>query len=134
MMPYMAQGAAQATEDAAALAAAVSEFSSLAEALDTYQEQRLPRATYVARNTRVLQQWWHLYDSPARDERDALMRHNNVQNPMFWGFSERKDWLFGHDARKLLPKGTPVALPALPPMPPTDANVYRGSARPASRL
>jgi salicylate hydroxylase len=127
MMPYMAQGAAQATEDAAALAAAISELDSLSDALEIYQQQRLPRATYIARNTRVLQQWWHLYDGPARDDRDELMRLDSPQNPMFWGYSERKDWLFGHDARVLLPKGSFIEVPSLPPLPPAEANVYTSS-------
>jgi salicylate hydroxylase len=121
----MAQGAAQATEDAATLAAAVSECASLSEALEIYQRQRLPRATYIARNTRILQQWWHLHDGPARELRDEMMRHDNEENPMLWGCSERKDWLFGQDARKLLTKGEKVVVPSLPPMPPEEARVYR---------
>jgi salicylate hydroxylase len=133
MMPYMAQGAAQATEDAAALAAAVSELDSLSDALEVYQQQRLPRATYIARNTRILQQWWHLYDGPARDKRDKLMSLDNHQNPMFWGCAERKDWLFGHDARILLPKGSTINVPPLPPLPPAEANVY-SSSKQSSRL
>ena len=125
MMPYMAQGAAQATEDAATLAAAISQHNDLLAALETYQRQRAPRATYIARNTRILQQWWHLYDGPARDERDEMMRHDNEQNPMLWGCSERKDWLFGHDARILLPEGVTPHVPSLPPWPSKEANVYK---------
>ena len=123
MMPYMAQGAAQATEDAATLAVALSHFDNLEEALRAYQQQRLPRAAYVARNTRVLQQWWHLYDGPAREIRDELMSHDNDDNPMFWGCSKRVEWLFGHDARELHIDGK-LPLPALPPMPPAGSSVY----------
>jgi salicylate hydroxylase len=124
MMPYMAQGAAQATEDAACLSAVLEHFDDLREALKAYQKQRLPRATNVARNTRILQQWWHLHDGAMRDKRDEMMRHNNAENPMFWGYSERKDWLFGYDARLILPDGLEPIVPSLPPMPPSEASVY----------
>lgn len=123
MMPYMAQGAAQATEDAGTLQAALARYNRIAEALRAYQRQRLPRAAYVARNTRVLQDWLHLYDGPARERRDELMQHGNEENPIFWACSERKDWLFGHDAQKLCEEGD-VPVPKLPPPPPGEASVY----------
>jgi salicylate hydroxylase len=56
MMPYTAQGAAQATEDAATLQASLGAYDSLQDALNAYQKQRLPRAAYVAKNTRILQE------------------------------------------------------------------------------
>ena len=87
MMPYMAQGAAQATEDAACIAACLRTHSSVAEALAKYEELRKPRTTYIARNTRVLQEWLHLYDGPARNERDAMMKGDEDSNPIFWGWS-----------------------------------------------
>ncbi|KAK0908141.1 hypothetical protein LTR57_016952 [Friedmanniomyces endolithicus] len=122
MMPYMAQGAAQATEDAATLASALKEHDGIAEALHAYERQRKPRTTYVARNARVLQEHLHLYDGPAKEERDRTMQLDDSSNPMFWGCSERKDWLFGHDASELRADGS---IPALPPMPPDEARVYK---------
>ncbi|KAJ7501740.1 salicylate hydroxylase [Mycena galericulata] len=119
MMPYMAQGAAQATEDAATLAAALRELDDIPTALAAYEAQRKPRAAYVARNTRVLQEWLHLYDGPEEQRRDELMQHDNPQNPIFWGYSERRDWLFGHDATVLQPQ----TIPDLPPTP--SESVYR---------
>jgi len=131
MMPYMAQGAAQATEDAATLAAALKAYESMPEALAAYERQRKPRSTYVARNTRVLQEWLHLYDGPARDERDEMMKRDDSNNPMFWGASERCDWLFGHDASQL---DKEVRIPALPPMPPNEARVYKEMDEMRSKL
>ena len=127
MMPYMAQGAAQATEDAATLASALASSRTLSSALHTYQTHRLPRATYIARNTRILQQWWHLYDGPERDRRDELMKTDSEMNPMLWGCKERKDWLFGYDARTLLGDGEEVVVPGLPPTVGEEADVYRRS-------
>lgn len=123
MMPYLAQGAAQATEDAATLQAALAQYEIIPDALHAYQEQRLPRAAYVARNTRVLQEWLHLYDGPERQRRDELMKHDSPENPIFWADTDRKDWLFGHDARKLLHEDE-LTIPALPPYPVPDASVY----------
>ena len=127
MMPYMAQGAAQATEDAACLASVLrscANISDIPSALQLYERIRKPRATYIARNTRVLQQWLHLYDGPQQRRRDELMKKRNEQNPIFWAWQPRKDWLFGHDARDLTDRV--VEIPSLPPMPPDDATVYRG--------
>lgn len=123
MMPYMAQGAAQATEDAATLRAALKVYDNLPDALNAYEVQRKPRARYVAQNTRVLQEWLHLYDGPDRDRRDEMMKHDNAENPIFWAFSRRKDWLFGHDAQKLQ-KEDDLMIPPLPPMPSNGASVY----------
>ena len=127
MMPYMAQGAAQATEDAATLAAALREHSTLKSALTAYEAQRLPRATHVAKNTRILQAWWHLYDGPERDRRDEMMKNDDLDNPIFWASLRRLDWLFGHDARELAgderEKGE-LKPPRLAEMPAEEALVY----------
>lgn len=126
MMPYMAQGAAQATEDAATLQAALRDYDNLREALDAYQNQRLPRAAYVAKNTRILQEWLHLYDGPERDRRDSLMRHDNSSNPVYWAFTERKDWLFAHDALKIEPDKD-FSAPELASLPADAARIYKGA-------
>lgn len=121
-----AQGAAQATEDAGTLRAVLRAYESLPEALNAYEAQRKPRAAYIAKNTRVLQEWLHLYDGPAKDMRDELMKHDSASNPILWGFSERKDWLFGYDAQKLDGQGY---IPDVPPMPPLEASVYHTAGR-----
>ena len=123
-MPYMAQGAAQATEDAACLAASLKRYKQLGQALQAYERQRRPRAAYIARNTRVLQQWWHLHDGPERDRRDELMKWDAQSNPIFWGDTRRMNWVFGHDARQLFADGDDGKIPDLPPWPDNDASVY----------
>lgn len=126
----MAQGAAQATEDAAALAAALRQCRSVPEALHAYERARKPRSTYIARNTRVLQEWLHLYDGPYRDARDGAMDKDDEQNPIYWGWSRRKDWLFGYDASSL--NTDQGEIPSLPPMPPDEARVYPDKQRDSS--
>lgn len=130
MMPYMAQGAAQATEDAATLAACLRDFDNVPEALAAYEKQRKPRAAYVARNTRVLQEWLHLYDGPEQERRDRMAKQDDVDNPFFWGSSERRDWLFGHDATKVREE----KIPSLPPWPDPRASVYKGQHDYMNRL
>ena len=123
MMPYMAQGAAQATEDAAAIAAALRECDTIPDALRLYESVRKPRTTYIARNTRVLQEWLHLYDGKAKDERDMMMKNDDENNPIYWGWNERKDWLFEYDASCL--EDGEREIPSLPPMPKDRARVYK---------
>jgi salicylate hydroxylase len=122
-MQYMAQGAAQATEDAACLASCLAHFDNLPEALQAYQKRRIPRTACIARNTRVLQEWWHVHDGPLKDKRDAAMaKQDSNDNPMFWGSKTRRDWLFGFDARNL---DADVQVPSLPPEVDAEDSVYR---------
>lgn len=123
MLPYLAQGAAQATEDAGTLRATLAHFDSLPDALHAYQNQRLPRAAAVTANTRLHQAWMHLYDGPVRDERDRLITQDIPENPIFWANSSRLDWLFGYDAEMLL-REDELRIPSLPPMPPEEESVY----------
>ena len=63
-----------------------------------------------------------------------MMARNDEQNPIFWGWCKRKDWLFRHDASKLYED---EEIPSLPPMPPDEARVYfdgRVHSRDGSRL
>lgn len=97
--PDLAQGAAQATEDAATLRAVLSPTTSPhaepSSALHQYESQRLPRATCITANTRLHQEWLHVHDGPVREERDRLMQIDGGENPVFWAWEKRKDWLFG---------------------------------------
>jgi salicylate hydroxylase len=110
MLPYLAQGAAQATEDAATLAAALSAYSDLKEALLAYERQRLPRAAAITANTRVHQTALHLFDGKEQEIRDKVMDMDIEECPVFWGYTPRKDWLFAHDASKL----GPMVVPKIP--------------------
>lgn len=74
----------------------------------------------MAKNTRVLQQWLHLYDGEETQRRDNLCNTDGLENPFFWGSIERRSWLFGHDASKL----EEDTIPEVPPLPAEEANVY----------
>jgi salicylate hydroxylase len=100
MLPYMSQGAAQATEDAFILRKALrqSGVTGLGEALKTYQDTRRPRASRIQKAGRVLQTAYHLPDGSLQEKRDRLISQDTEENPIFWGSSERREWLFGYNA------------------------------------
>lgn len=80
------------------------------------------------KNTRVLQEWIHLYNGSARDRRDELMRHDNRMSAVFsWGHTHRKNWLFRHDPRNSFNEGD-LQSPKLPPLPPPEESVYTKTA------
>jgi salicylate hydroxylase len=95
MLPYLAQGAAQATEDAGTLQAALAQYENIPDALKAYKKQRLPRADAITANTRIHQDWLHLYDGPDREERDPLLTKDSMENPIFWGYTSRRNGCLG---------------------------------------
>lgn len=101
MLPYLAQGAAQAVEDAAVLRQVLASTQSLSSALKQYESIRMPRASLVQAKTREHQYILHIDDGEEQKVRDVLMKRNEEQNPVFWGWDKRKNWLFSHDAEVL---------------------------------
>ncbi|KAI0271993.1 hypothetical protein BGY98DRAFT_1100075 [Russula aff. rugulosa BPL654] len=78
MLPYRAQGAAIAVEDAAVLGALFSRVSSLSQVpalLRAYQDLRfVTRATATQESSRLNQKIFHLLDGPDQRARDNAMR------------------------------------------------------------
>ncbi|KAH8886228.1 salicylate hydroxylase [Thozetella sp. PMI_491] len=101
MLPYLAQGAAQSFEDAAVIRQCLSMDVDLPDALKRYEDIRKPRVTLVQAKTREHQYILHIEDGSEQQERDVKMQHNGTDNPVFWGFDERRKWLFSHDAEVL---------------------------------
>jgi salicylate hydroxylase len=79
MLPYQAQGAAQALEDALALAGALDHATpdAVPGALRRYETARQPRAAAVQRASRHNRELFHLPDGPAQVHRDAQLRESN---------------------------------------------------------
>ena len=92
MLPYGAQGAAQAVEDAAVLAACLARAGGgeVPAALDRYETIRRGRATRVQDMSRANGKRFHLPDGPDQQARDAVMASS-------FGLSPEIDWLYGHD-------------------------------------
>jgi 2-polyprenyl-6-methoxyphenol hydroxylase-like FAD-dependent oxidoreductase len=91
MLPFFAQGAAQAVEDATVLADCLRDAApdSVAQALQRYQAIRLPRASKVQLMSRGREIRNHLPDGPAQRERDVeLARGDPLRDSA---------WLYGHE-------------------------------------
>lgn len=92
MLPYGAQGAAQAIEDAAVLAECLSRAGGreVPAALTRYETIRRGRATRVQQMSRSNGQRFHLPDGPDQEARDTAMKSS-------FGLSAEIDWLYGQD-------------------------------------
>jgi salicylate hydroxylase len=93
MLPYMAQGAVQAIEDAAVLAKCLAQADpqELGPALRRYEEIRKPRATRCQEGSRRNGALYHLDDGEEQQNRDATLSSVTTA-PL-----PQNAWLYGHD-------------------------------------
>ena len=100
MLPFMAQGAAQALEDGAALTSCLTqpEDRSIPESLLLYETVRKPRASRLQSLSEVNQTRWHLPDGAAQRERDEQMAGGAADFSI-----SAVDWIYAHDASALAP-------------------------------
>ena len=91
MLPFYAQGAAQAIEDAFILAGCLkrADRGSVREALRCYEQIRRPRTSRVQVMSRGREVRNHLPDGPEQRLRDALLANGD---PL-----RQSGWLYGHD-------------------------------------
>ncbi|HET9977620.1 MAG TPA: FAD-dependent monooxygenase [Burkholderiaceae bacterium] len=87
-LPYMAQGAAMAIEDAAVLARALELQMPLADRLHHYERERAPRTARVVRESAEMGQLYHIGDAPAM--RRAFEARDIARS--------RNEWLYPYDA------------------------------------
>ena len=97
MYPFMGQGAAQAMEDGAALAACLSAAGGGVPdvALRRYEELRRPRVTRLQEMSRANKTRFHLPDGPAQEARDAEWARAGDRSP------DALRWLYEFDATEL---------------------------------
>jgi salicylate hydroxylase len=95
MLPFLAQGAAQAIEDGATLAACLAKCTpqDVPRALQTYESLRIPRTTRVQAASQANRTRFHLPDGPEQQERDAQIRNAATD----W-FLQAIQWIYGHNA------------------------------------
>jgi salicylate hydroxylase len=105
MLPFMAQGAAQAIEDGATLTACLadSDDEGVPEALRRYETLRRSRATRLQEMSAANKIRFHLPDGPEQERRDAEMAGGSTD----WSVGAVA-WLYGHDARELDQAGSPA--------------------------
>lgn len=89
MVPFLAQGAAQAIEDAGALARALAADGDTARALAAYSATRAPRAGRVQREALAQTRVYHM-SGPMALARDIAMRGLGPDRLL-----KRFDWLYG---------------------------------------
>lgn len=102
MLPFMAQGAAQALEDGVALTSCLTRANAgtIQDSLRLYETVRKPRASRVQSLSEANKTRFHLPDGPAQRERDAQMASGGTD------FSIKAvDWIYAHDA-SVLPTST----------------------------
>jgi salicylate hydroxylase len=93
MLPMMAQGAAQAIEDGAALASLLKAMpDDVPSALRRYEEFRKPRATRLQEASAANRTRFHLPDGPAQQKRDEGMANAGDRS------LDAIAWLYEHDA------------------------------------
>ena len=88
MLPFLAQGAAQAIEDAGVLGEVLVRGQNIEASLCAYQETRCPRAARVQQESRRQAKIYHLA-GPAAFLRDAALRALGPQKML-----ARYDWLY----------------------------------------
>jgi salicylate hydroxylase len=97
MYPFMAQGAAQAIEDGATLAACLvaGGGGDPVESLRRYEALRRPRVSRLQELSRANKRRFHLPDGPEQEARDAEWARAGDSSP------EALRWLYEFDAGKL---------------------------------
>ena len=97
MVPFMAQGAAQAIEDGAALAACLADSDGdVPGALRRYDTVRAPRIARIHAASTTNKTRFHLADGPEQRARDAQMAAEATD----WSFNAVA-WIYGHDAARV---------------------------------
>lgn len=96
-VPYLAQGAAQAVEDAVVLGRLLGNFSrsahpnsSLPELVQIYQNIRKERALPIVRGANRMREMFHARDGPKQEERDRLLLEHD-----WWDESRSFRWPLG---------------------------------------
>ena len=92
MLPFMAQGAAQAIEDAAVLAGCLTTATDPSEAARRYEDFRRERTAKVQLAARRNEVMFHLPDGADQRERDDRLASPESQS------THRNAWLFDYDA------------------------------------
>ena len=99
MLPYVAQGAAQAIEDAGVLSIALSLADDVPTALRVYERVRKTRGELIQESAVKTRNALHLPDGPEQERRDAAMAGTGP-NPDLWANCEWQDYMWAADNMK----------------------------------
>jgi salicylate hydroxylase len=114
MLPFMAQGACQAIEDAAVLAACLRLLPDPVQALRQYEDLRRERTARVQLAARHNETVFHLPDGAEQRERDRKLATASGERSV-----HRNAWVFGYDVDEVMsavpaPHGTVASLRNMP--------------------
>lgn len=97
-LPYLANGATQALEDAHVIGTLLSRDAQtdrpVTETLREYEARRLARVTHVQQVSRDMEAIYHLADPVAIEARNKRLRQTMTEDP---NASWMRDWLWGYD-------------------------------------
>lgn len=99
MLPYVAQGAAQAIEDAAVLTVTLSLAEDVTTALKVYQAVRKSRAEAMQQSAASTRDALHLPDGCEQEQRDKAMAEYGPSNDL-WIDRKWQDFMWGVDVMK----------------------------------
>ena len=97
MLPFMAQGACQAIEDAAVLAACLRLIPDPVRALRQYEDLRHERTATVQLAARRNETLFHLPDGPDQRDRDRQLAETSGERTV-----HRNAWVFGYDVDEVM--------------------------------
>lgn len=97
MLPFMAQGACQAIEDGAVLAACLQLIPDPTRALRQYEDLRRERTATVQLAARRNETLFHLPDGPEQHDRDRHLAEVSGERTV-----HRNAWLFGYDVGQVM--------------------------------
>jgi salicylate hydroxylase len=98
MLPYLAQGACMAVEDAYALAGMLSANNDIGDALKAYEALRLPRTARVQRSSSARAGANELASPWKQFKRDVVYKLQKLVNPSRHTYGI--DWVYGYDVTK----------------------------------
>jgi salicylate hydroxylase len=101
MLPFLAQGAAMAIEDAYVLAAMLSQHSDTQTALNHYQNARLPRTAQIQLNARQNASLYHMKSGLDRTKL-ALLAGLSASGVSDWLAAKKLDSLYVYNAVELM--------------------------------
>nr|XP_036576765.1 3-hydroxybenzoate 6-hydroxylase [Colletotrichum truncatum]KAF6783558.1 3-hydroxybenzoate 6-hydroxylase [Colletotrichum truncatum] len=109
MLPYVAQGAANAIEDAAVIATALTCTSNVSLALGVYEIVRKERAERIASSALATGHSLHLPDGPEQEKRDKAIRHANEHDVRAdrWCDKEWQDYMWATDVMRYTTENWP---------------------------
>ena len=103
MLPYVAQGAANAIEDAGVLVAAFTRTDDVCKALEVFQEVRKGRGETIQQSADATRRSLHLPDGPDQEQRDDAIRaaaKGSGSNPDLWSDRDFQNFMWGTDVMR----------------------------------